>query len=314
MIKYYAENNHELFETRLPQTGGWVQLTAPTDEELHNISAEFDIPMEVCTAALDLDERSRVEIDDNYKLILVNIPTRETDSVNELYTTIPLGIIITGGCVITVCSKDTHILRPFADAKARDFHPGKQSRFVFQILYATAKRFLLYLRLIEKKSDSSEFEFGKSQKNEELLSLMKLEKSLVYFSVGLRSNEAVLEKLMRTEFIPKFEEDIELLEDALVENKQAIEMAKINTEILSHMSNTFASMVSNNLNVAMKILAIITVVMAIPTMVFSAYGMNLASAHMPFATNPWGFPIIIGISALASIVTMIIILRSKLFK
>ena len=314
MINYYVERNHNIEQCTAPQPGGWISLVDPTSDEIRDTAAEFDIPIDAVKAALDLDERSRVELDDNYRMILVNIPTRETDSTHELYTTIPLGIILTGEYVITVCSKDTHILRGFVNGTERDFHPGKQSRFVFQILYATARRFLLYLRLIEKKSDSTELEFGRFQKNKELLEIMKLEKSLVYFSVGLRSNETVLEKLVRSDFIKKYEEDSELLEDVIVENKQAIEMAKINTDILESMSNTFASVISNNLNVAMKVLAIITLVMAIPTMIFSAYGMNLAADYMPFATSPFGFPIIIGIAALASIVTMVIILRIKLFK
>ncbi len=314
MIKYYVEDNNRIEQCTAPDPGCWVSLIDPTGDEIRDIATHFDIPPEAVKAALDLDERSRVEADDNYKMILVNIPTRETDSENELYTTIPLGIILTGGCVITVCSKDTHILRGFTNGTERDFHPGKQSRFVFQILYATARRYLIYLRLIEKKSDSTELEFGKKQKNKQLLELMKLEKSLVYFTVGLRSNEAVLEKLVRSDFIKKYEEDAELLEDAIVENKQAIEMAKINTDILDSMSGTFASVISNNLNVAMKALAILTVVMAIPTMVFSAYGMNLSAAHMPLATSPWGFPIIIGGSVIASVIAMIIILRMKLFK
>ncbi len=314
MINYYVERNHNIEQCTAPQPGGWISLIDPTSDEIRDTAAEFDIPVEAVKSALDPDERSRVELDDNYRMILVNIPTRETDSTHELYTTIPLGIILTGEYVITVCSKDTHILRGFANGTERDFHPGKQSRFVFQILYATARRFLIYLRLIEKKSDSTELEFGRFQKNKELLEIMKLEKSLVYFSVGLRSNETVLEKLVRSDFIKKYEEDTELLEDVIVENKQAIEMAKINTDILESMSNTFASVISNNLNVAMKVLAIITVVMAIPTMIFSAYGMNLAGDYMPFANSPFGFPIIIGISALASIVTMFLILRIKLFK
>ncbi|MBQ8249442.1 MAG: magnesium transporter CorA family protein [Clostridia bacterium] len=314
MINYYVERNHNIEQCTAPQPGGWISLVDPTSDEIRDTAAEFDIPIDAVKAALDLDERSRVELDDNYRMILVNIPTRETDSTHELYTTIPLGIILTGEYVITVCSKDTHILRGFVNGTERDFHPGKQSRFVFQILYATARRFLLYLRLIEKKSDSTELEFGRFQKNKELLEIMKLEKSLVYFSVGLRSNETVLEKLVRSDFIKKYEEDSELLEDVIVENKQAIEMAKINTDILESMSNTFASVISNNLNVAMKVLAIITLVMAIPTMIFSAYGMNLAADYMPFANSPFGFPIIIGIAALASIVTMVIILRIKLFK
>ncbi len=314
MINYFIERNHNIEQCTAPQPGGWISLIDPSSDEIHDISMNFDIPAEALKAALDPDERSRVEYDDNYRMILVNIPTRETDSTHELYTTIPLGIMLIGEYVITVCSKDTHILRGFANGTERDFHPGKQSRFVFQILYATARRFLIYLRLIEKKSDSTELEFGRMQKNKELLELMKLEKSLVYFSVGLRSNETVLEKLVRSDFIKKYEEDTELLEDVIVENKQAIEMAKINTDILESMSNTFASVISNNLNVAMKVLAIITLVMAIPTMIFSAYGMNLSATHMPFAGSPWGFQIIIGVSALASIITMLVILRIKLFK
>lgn len=312
MIKYYIEDNHKIEQCTAPDPGCWVSLIDPSADEIRDTAAYFDIPTEAVRAALDLDERSRVEVDDNYRMILINIPTREEDTERELYTTIPLAIILTGGCVITVCSKDTHVLRGFANGTERDFHPGKQSRFVFQMLYAIARRFLLYLRLIEKKSDSTELEFGRGQKNKQLLEIMKLEKSLVYFTVGLRSNEAVLEKLVRTDFIKKYEEDAELLEDTIVENKQAIEMAKINTDILDSMSNTFASVISNNLNVAMKVLAIITVVMAIPTMVFSAYGMNVA--HMPLAANPWGFPIIIGASVLASVISMIVILRIKLFK
>ncbi len=314
MIKYHIEDNHSLVCVDEPKPGCWIQMIDPDNEELQTVARRFDLPMETVKAALDLDERSRVESDDNYKMILVNIPTRESDSDNELYTTIPLSIILTGEYVITVCIKDTHILRGFANGTERDFHPGKQSRFVFSVLYATARRFLIYLRLIEKKSDSTELEFGRRQKNRELLELMKLEKSLVYFSVGLRSNEAVLEKLLRTEFIKKYDEDFELLEDVVVENKQAIEMAKINTDILESMSNTFASVISNNLNVAMKALAIITVIMAIPTMIFSAYGMNLSAIHMPLAGSPWGFPIIVGSSIFFSILAMIIIMRMKMFK
>lgn len=314
MINYYVERNHRIEQASVPEPYCWVQLTDPCEDEIREVAAKYELPSEAVKAALDLDERSRVEQDDNYKMIILNIPTRDSDSEVELYTTIPLSIILTEESIITVCSKDTHVLRGFASGTERGFHPGKHSRFVFQILYATARRFLLYLRMVEKKSDAAEVKFGRAQKNKELIELMKLEKSLVYFTVGLRSNEAVLEKLIRTDFIAKYEEDAELLEDAMVENKQAIEMAKINTDILESMSNTFASVISNNLNVAMKVLAIITVVMAIPTMVFSAYGMNLSSAHMPFADNPWGFPIIIGLSLLASIIAMIAILRIKLFK
>lgn len=312
MINYYIENNHNIESVDFLPKEGWVSLIDPTDDELRKTSMDFDLPMEACRAALDLDERSRIEVDDNYRMLLVNIPTREETSERELYTTIPLAIILTAEHVVTVCSKDTHIMRGFANGTERDFHPCKKSRFVFQILYATARRYLIYLRLIEKKIDAAEVEFNRMQKNRELLELMKLEKSLVYFTTGLRSNESVLEKLVRTEVVKKYEEDADLLEDVIVENKQAIEMAKIHTEILSNMSNTFASVISNNLNVAMKVLAIITIVMEIPTMIFSAYGMNVA--NIPLGQNPFGFFILIGGSLVASIITLLVLLRFKMFK
>ncbi|MCI8387743.1 MAG: magnesium transporter CorA family protein [Clostridiales bacterium] len=312
MIKYYIENNHKVEQHDDFPDSGWISLIAPTDEELRKISMEMDIPMEACRAALDLDERSRIEIDDNYRMLLVNIPTREETSENELYTTIPLAIILTGSYVVTVCSKDTHILRGFANGSERDFHPGKKSRFVFQILYATARRYLIYLRLIEKKIDAVELEFTKHQKNREIMELMKLQKSLVYFTTGLRSNESVLEKLVRTEVVKKYEEDADLLEDVMVENKQAIEMAKIHTEILANLSNTFASVVSNNLNVAMKVLAIITIVMEIPNMVYGALGMNVGG--IPMSESPYGFVIMIGSSLVISLVALFILLRIKMFK
>jgi magnesium transporter len=312
MINYYTEKNHQIYTLDFVPDSGWVSLIDPTDDELREIESRFNISPEDCRAALDLDERSRIDIDDDYRLLLVNIPTREETSERELYTTIPLGIILTKSHVITICSKDTHILRGFANGKERDFHPGKQSRFVFQIMYATARRYMIYLRLIEKKIDAVEAEFNRAQKNKEILELMKLEKSLVYFRTGLRSNEAVLEKLVRTDVIKKFEEDAELLEDVIVENKQAIEMAKIHTEILTSLSNTFASVISNNLNVAMKVLAMITLVMVIPTMLYSAYGMNII--NIPLSNHPYGFPIVIGISIIACIITLIVIFKIKLFK
>ena len=313
MLKYYVEENHQIMEVdELPDADSWIALTDPNDDELHTISAEFNLPMEACRTALDLDERSRIEIEDNYTMLLINIPTREETSERELYTTIPLAMILSGDHIITVCQKDTHILRGFANGKERDFHPGKRSRFIFQILYAAARRYLIYLRLIEKKIDAVEEEFSKNQKNKELLELMKLQKSLVYFSTGLRSNESVHEKLCRTDVIKKYDEDNDLLEDVIVENRQAIEMAKINTEILNNLSNSFTGIISNNLNVAMKILAIITAVMAFPTMLFSAYGMNVAD--IPLATLPGSFWIVLAVGIAAGLVAMLVILRIKIFK
>ncbi len=313
MLRYYLEENHRIMEVdRLPFEKSWIALTDPNDEELHVISSEFNLPMEVCRAALDLDERSRIEVEENYTMLLINIPTREETTERELYTTIPLAMILVEDHIITICQTDTHILRGFSNGKERDFHPGKRSRFVFQILYATARRYLLYLRLIERKIDSVEEEFSKNQKNKELMELMKLQKSLVYFSTGLRSNESIHEKLCRTDVIRRYDEDNDILEDAIVENRQAIEMAKINTEILTNLSNTFAGIISNNLNVAMKILAIITAVMAFPTMLFSAYGMNVAD--IPLSTYPGSFWFVLAAGIGAGLIATLIILKIKIFK
>ncbi len=314
MTYFYMERNREIIEIDRCIDKCWVSLIEPTGEELSEIAAHFDIPPETMRAALDLDERSRIETDENYRMILINIPTREETNDRELYTTVPMAILLTENNVITVCSKDTHILRGFASGKVRDFHPGKQSRFVLQLLYATAARYLLYLRSVEKKTDAMENDFSRYQRNRELLELTKLQKSLVYFTTGLRSNESVIEKLIRTGHIQKYEEDADLLEDVIVESKQAIEMAKIYSEILQSLSDTFSSVISNNLNVAMKVLAMITLVMSIPTMIFSAYGMNLNLASMPFATHPFGFPIVIGIAAASALAAIFVILRIKLFK
>ncbi|KAF5035436.1 Cobalt/magnesium transport protein CorA [anaerobic digester metagenome] len=174
--------------------------------------------------------------------------------------------------------------------------------------------YLQYLRNVDKKSEEVEAKLHKSTQNRELIELLKLEKSLVYFTTALRSNEAVLEKLLRTELVKKYPEDSELLEDVIVENKQAIEMANIYSGILSGMMDAFASVISNNLNIVMKVLAIITIVMAIPTMIFSAYGMNVNVAGMPFAQSPWGFPIIIGLSVVLSVVVTLIFSNLKTFR
>ena len=188
-----------------------------------------------------------------------------------------------------------------------------KTRFILQILYRNASMYLIYLRIIDKKSEQIEEKLHLSTRNQELMELLELEKSLVYFTTSLKSNEMVLEKLLKVESIKKYPEDTELLEDVIIENKQAIEMANIYSGILSSMMGTFASVISNNLNIVMKVLAVITIVMSIPTIVFSAYGMNLSAAGMPFSRTPWGFLIVIILSVVASIIAAIFLSRKKFF-
>ena len=314
MTNCYITRNNYLEELTGPEPGCWVNLVAPGESELNRISNKYNLDLDALKAALDADERSRIEVDENYTMILVNIPTIEDQTDKELYSTIPLSIIVVSDAVITVCSEDTPILTQFSNGKVRDFYSNMKSRFILQILYKTSSLFLTYLRNVDRKSENVENELHKSQKNQELIELLKLEKSLVYFTTALRSNEVVLEKLLRLEIIKKYPEDNELLEDVIVENKQAIEMANIYSGILSGMMDAFASVISNNLNIVMKTLAVITIVLSSPTIIFSAYGMNTNIAGMPFADSSWGFLIVVVISVVVSALALIIFTKSKTFK
>ena len=314
MTNCYITRNNYLEELTGPEPGCWVNLVAPSDAEINRIANKFDLDIDTLKAALDADERSRIEAEENYTMILVNIPTIEDESDKELYSTIPLAIIVVDDAVITVCSEETPILTQFSNGKVRDFYSNMKSRFILQILYRSSSLFLTYLRNIDRTSENVENELHKSQKNKELIELLKLEKSLVYFTTALRSNEAILEKMLRLEIIKKYPEDVDLLEDVIVENKQAIEMANIYSGILSGTMDAFASVISNNLNIVMKLLAVITIVLSIPTLVFSAYGMNTNITGMPFAQSPWGFLIVVVISILISIAAMLIFMKSKMFK
>jgi len=314
MTHYYLTDEDRLRQLSAPQPGCWVSMVAPTDSELQRISGEYALDIDALRAALDIDERSRIETDEGYTMVLVNIPTVEEQSDQELYSTIPMSILIVRDAIITVCSEQSPVIRAFEEGRVRDFHTQMRSRFILQFLYRIATLYLQYLRNVDKKSEDVETKLHKSTQNRELIELLKLEKSLVYFTTALRSNEMVLEKLLRTELIKKYPEDAELLEDAIVENKQAIEMANIYSGILSGTMDAFASVISNNLNIVMKVLAIITIVMAIPTMIFSAYGMNVSSVSMPFAQSPIGFPIIIAISVGLSVAVTLVFVKLDMFK
>ena len=314
MIKYFISENEKLQKIDEAKNGCWISMTKPTAKELEFIAKKYNIEDDTIKAAMDIDERSRIEIDDNFTMILVNIPIVEEDNDKELYDTVPLSVIIADDVVITVCSEETAILKQFETQKVKGFYTYMRSRFVLQMLYKTSSTYLLYLRSIDKKSEQVENELHKSTQNRELIELLKLEKSLVYFTTALRSNEAVLEKLLRTDILKKYPDDADLLEDVIVENKQAIEMANIYSGILSGTMDAFASVISNNLNIVMKVLAIVTIVMSIPTMIFSAYGMNLNPVAMPFAQSPHGFIIIIAISVLLSVMVALMFVMLNMFK
>ena len=301
MVRVFKTIEGAIHEIQEPQEDCWIAMTNPTATEIFEISERFGIEVDDLRAPLDEEERSRIEVEDNYTLILVDVPIIEERNEKDWYGTIPLGIIVTRK-MITVCLEDTQVLTRFMEGRVRNFFTYMKTRFILQILYRNATMYLHYLRIIDKKSEQVEEKLHMSTRNQELLELLELEKSLVYFTTSLRSNEVVLEKLLKVESIKQYPEDTDLLEDVIIENKQAIEMANIYSGILSSMMGTFASVISNNLNVVMKVLSVITIVMSIPTIVFSAYGMNLSPAGMPFSADKWGFLVVIVLSVLVSIV------------
>ena len=313
MIRIFKTEDGAMHEKEEMQPGCWIALTNPTASEIIDIADTYQIDPDHLRAPLDEEERSRIEVEDEYTLILVDIPSIEERNGKDWFVTIPLAIITTKDVLITVCLEETPVLTSFMDGRVRDFHTFMKTRFILQILYKNATQFLQYLRIIDKKSEVIERKLHQSQKNEELIELLELEKSLVYFTTSLRSNEVVLEKLLRIEKIKKYPEDTDLLEDVIVENKQAIEMANIYSGILSGTMDAFASVISNNLNIVMKFLATVTIVLSIPTMIASFYGMNVNSHGMPFADSPFGFLIVLGLAILLSLVVAYIFNKKDLF-
>jgi len=313
MIRIFKTEDGAMHEKEEMQPGCWNALTNPTASEIIDIADTYQIDPDHLRAPLDEEERSRIEVEDEYTLILVDIPSIEERNGKDWFVTIPLAIITTKDVLITVCLEETPVLTSFMDGRVRDFHTFMKTRFILQILYKNATQFLQYLRIIDKKSEVIERKLHQSQKNEELIELLELEKSLVYFTTSLRSNEVVLEKLLRIEKIKKYPEDTDLLEDVIVENKQAIEMANIYSGILSGTMDAFASVISNNLNIVMKFLATVTIVLSIPTMIASFYGMNVNSHGMPFADSPYGFAIVLGLTLLLSLFVAYIFNKKDLF-
>ena len=313
MIRIFKTEDGAMHEKEEMQPGCWIAFTNPTASEIIDIADAYQIDPDHLKAPLDEEERSRIEVEEEYTLVLVDIPSIEERSGKDWFVTIPLAIIMTNDVLITVCLEETPVLTSFMDGRVRDFHTFMKTRFILQILYKNATQYLQYLRIIDKKSEVIERKLHQSQKNEELIELLELEKSLVYFTTSLRSNEVVLEKLLRTEKIKKYPEDTDLLEDVIVENKQAIEMAGIYSGILSGTMDAFASVISNNLNIVMKFLATVTIVMSIPTMVASFYGMNVNSRGMPFANHPYGFVIVLGFALALSLLVAYIFNKKDLF-
>lgn len=294
------------------ENGAWINIVAPSDEELILISKKTGVDLEFLKAALDDEETSRIDIEDDTILIIVDIPFTEMEDNSLTYDTYPLAIIHTGKQLITVCLKNSKILTDFTNDKIKSFYTFKRSRFTLQILNRISTYYLLYLRQIDKKSLMIEKRLHKSMKNRELIQLHSLEKSLVYFSTSLKANEITLEKMLKLELMQKYEEDKDVLEDVIIENKQAIEMTEIYSNILASTMDFFASVISNNLNIVMKVLASVTILMAIPTIIGGIFGMNI---KLPISeSDPNGFYIVMALTFGLSALVAFILYKKDMFK
>jgi magnesium transporter len=308
MLTIYKTTEQGLEQLESMANGAWVKAIDPTPEEIQQL-VNWGIDADYINYSLDLDEMPRMERDDEYTFILIRIPHSQPES-DIPYTTIPLGIMIKGNIVVTICRYEKEMFKVLANGKYRLLKTGKRYRFALYIFLETATRYLAHLREINRMTETIEDQLQKSTRNRELMELLKYQKSLTYFATALRSNEVMMERVQRTQIFNYYEEDQDLLEDVLTENQQAIQMTSINTEILSSMMDAFASIISNNLNTVMKALAALTIILNLPTVVAAFYGMNVA---LPGESHPLAFLTVIGIAVgLTALATFIFYKRDWL--
>lgn len=292
MLTIYKTTEQGLEQIESMANGSWVNAVDPTPQEIQQLVG-WGIDIDYINYSLDLDEMPRMERDDDYTFILIRIPHRQPAS-DIPYITIPLGIMIKSNFILTICRYDKDMFKVLANGKYRSLKTAKRYRLTLYIFLETATRYLTHLREINRSTEAIEDQLQKSTRNREVLELLKYQKSLTYFATALRSNEVMMERVQRTQIFNYYEEDQDLLEDVLTENQQAIQMTNIATELLAAMMDAFASIISNNLNAVMKILAAITIMISLPTIVASFYGMNV---DLPFQTQPYAFWLTVGISA-----------------
>lgn len=312
MIRYFRTDNQIIHEEERLEGGVWAQMINPTHKECEEISELLDVDIDDVKAALDEEESSRIELQDGYTLILVDVPTTEIRHEKQSYTTIPLGIILTQDVIVTICTEDTPVLKNFVDNRVKEFSTKKRLRFVYQILFRTATIYQMNLRFIDKKRTEIEERIGKKTEEVDLIDLHELESTLVYFATSLRANGVVLDRLTRYKRLEQYPEDKELLGDVIVENRQAIEMTSIYRDIINGTRELMSSVIDNRLNNVMKYLTSITIVMAIPNIISGFYGMNVDGSFAPFANSPFGFPVICVLTLLICIVTLFVLRKKRM--
>ena len=306
MISFYNAESGVLAQCDTPEPGCWISVVDPTPEEVMQLIEVYGLDSGFVKSSLDEEESSRIEREDEQTLVIIDTPVSSTDEDNTRnFYTLPMGIIITEDYVFTICIKETQLITEARKGMIRNLRPSFKTRFVLQILLRIAALFLMHLKQIDKISSAAEQQLHDAMKNELLMQLLALEKSLVYFSTSLKANEGTIEKIFRGRVIKLYDEDQDLLEDVLIEMKQAIEMASIYSGILSSMMDGFSSVISNNLNLVMWRLTIMTVILEIPNIIFAFYGINTVDLPIPYT---W-FPIVLTI--FLTTMTTIILMKWK---
>ena len=307
MIKMYNTNMTTNITTEVNEykSGNWINMINPTESEIFEVCRNLNIEQEFIKYSLDYEEKARIDLeeDDGTILFIIDVPIIERENDVEIYTTMPVGVIfVRDEYVITVSLKENDIIKKMERIVGKKVITYKKSQFLFQLFYENSSAFLNLLKEINKKTEHIERTLKKDLKNEDLLKMLNLEKALVYITTSLKSDEVVMEKTLRGKIIKLYEEDEDLLEDAIVENKQAIEMSKIYSDILNETMDMYASIISNNINDIMKFLTSITIILAIPTLVASLWGMNVP---VPFQNYQYGFPVLLAVSFVVTLTVMI---------
>ena len=315
MIRYYVRENGRLKELQEPVPSCWIDISPPfTHEELEDIGSRFLIPIDFMTDSLDIDERPRYEKEDDVRLMVIHTPIlNDGDREDEaIYITVPIGLIVTIDHVITITSFENPVINHFIDNKVKNFDPANDKLFVLQILEQNVYRFLNCLKKLNLRRNSIEKELYNSSRNQELKLLLSIEKSLVYFVNALSANELLKMKMKRTDFIQiREDEDMtDLLEDIIIDNRQALEMANIYTNILSGTMDSYSSIIANNLNMVIQRLTIITIVLMVPTLVSSFFGMNVS---LPLHDNKYAFLLILIIAVILNLLIVWFFRRKQLF-
>lgn len=311
MIKIYKNSpNGTIINTNEYEANTWINLVNPTLEEIEQIEIKTNIPKNLLEKMLDTEELPRIEAEEDSTLVVVDVPYIRDHKIKNKYSTLPLGIILNKNYLVTICTKEVEVLKEIKENKIKNLSISKKTRFIIRLLLRIASLYVKYLNIIDKEIESKEKVLIKSTNNKELISLMNIQKSLVYFVNSLRANDIILEKLSKGNVLELYEEDKDLLEDAIIENKQGIETANIFREIIDSMTDTYATIISNNLNEVMKFLAGITIVCSVPTMIASFLGMNVPLGIID--TNPYSFIIIVLISLILALIIAIILKKKDM--